>query len=72
MYYAEGRINVIVFFYFFVQPGANKQDDTEKVDWEEEVKRLEGQLENYRHVVEQQENLIEVQCNIFTHNLGMK
>lgn len=39
--------------------GANKQDDTEKVDWEEEVKRLERQLENYRHVVEQQENLIE-------------
>ena len=34
------------------------------MDWEEEVERLERQLENYRHVVEQQESLIEVPfCN---------
>lgn len=35
----------------FTQPGSTKPD---------EVVRLERQLENYRHVVEQQENLIEV------------
>lgn len=39
--------------------GSTKQEETKTVDWEEEVKRLERQLENYRHVVEQQENLIE-------------
>lgn len=38
---------------------SSKQDITKEVDWEEEVERLERQLENYRHVVEQQESLIE-------------
>jgi len=39
--------------------GSPKEEETKKVDWEEEIRRLERQLENYRHVVEQQENLIE-------------
>lgn len=38
---------------------SSKQDITKEVDWEEEVERLERQLQNYRHVVEQQESLIE-------------
>ena len=54
MYTYHHHINV------FLNPGSSKQEDTKKVDWEEEVRRLERQLENYRHVVEQQEHLIEV------------
>ena len=47
----------------FAQTGSTKEVETKKVDWEEEVQRLKRQLENYRHVVEQQESLIEV--NLF-------
>ena len=47
----------------FAQTGSTKEVETKKVDWEEEFQRLERQLENYRHVVEQQESLIEV--NLF-------
>lgn len=47
----------------FAQTGSTKKVETKEVDWEEEVQRLKRQLENYRHVVEQQESLIEV--NLF-------
>ena len=40
--------------------GSSDQDCSKEVNFQEEVERLERQLENYRHVVEQQENLIEV------------
>lgn len=39
--------------------GPSDQDCSKEVNFQEEVERLERQLENYRHVVEQQESLIE-------------
>lgn len=39
--------------------GPSDQDCSKEVNFQEDVERLERQLENYRHVVEQQESLIE-------------
>lgn len=47
-------------FLVVVSLGSSDQDCSKEVNFQEEVERLERQLENYRHVVEQQESLIEV------------
>lgn len=47
-------------FLVVVSLGPSDQDCSKEVNFQEDVERLERQLENYRHVVEQQESLIEV------------
>lgn len=48
------------FFVIVASLGSSDQDGSKDVNFQEEVEQLERQLENYRHVVEQQESLIEV------------